>query len=47
MTLKPRSVKVDSDLWEAATAAAASEGETLSVVIRRLLREYVTRRKTP
>jgi negative regulator of replication initiation len=43
MPLKARSIKVDDDLWQLATDAAAADGEPLSVVIRRLLREYVNR----
>lgn len=43
MPLKARSVKVDDDLWRRATEAAEAEGESLSVVIRSLLREWVNR----
>lgn len=37
---KPRSVKVEDALWNAAKAAADSRGETLSDVIREALRRY-------
>lgn len=40
---KNRVVRVPDDLWDAAKTAAASNGETVSDVIRRALREYVDR----
>jgi hypothetical protein len=36
-----RTVRVDDDLWESATAAAKANGENVSVVIRRALIQYV------
>lgn len=38
---KPRSVRVPDDLWEAVTAAAATEGRTVTDVITVALRRYV------
>ena len=37
-----RNIGVEDDLWAAAKARAASEGRSLSEVIRQFLREYVT-----
>lgn len=39
--VRPRSVKVHDDLWQAAQAKAAERGETVSDVIRRALQRYV------
>jgi hypothetical protein len=39
---KNRVVRVPDDEWESARRAAADRGETLTDVIRRALREYVT-----
>lgn len=38
---KPRSVKVNDVLWDAATAKAVERGEYLSEVIRRALEAYI------
>lgn len=38
---KPRSVKVEDDLWAAALAKADERGEVLSEVIRDALKRYV------
>ena len=40
---KPRSVKVEDDLWAAALAKADERGEILSEEIRRFLARYVKR----
>jgi predicted HicB family RNase H-like nuclease len=37
----PRSVRVHTDLWEAAKAKAEQKGETMTDVIRRALERYV------
>jgi negative regulator of replication initiation len=39
----PRAVRVPDDLWDAALAATAANGETVSDVIRRALAQYVAR----
>ena len=39
--MKPRSVKVDDDLWDTATKEAAERGTTLAFILRRALREFV------
>ena len=39
--MKPRSVKVPDDEWEAAMAAADKRGDVLSQVIRAALKRYV------
>lgn len=36
-----RVVRVPDDLWEAAQTAAAANGETVSIVIRAALADYV------
>jgi len=36
-----RAVRVEDELWQAALAKAAVNGETVSDVIRRALRRYV------
>jgi hypothetical protein len=41
---KPRSVKVEDSLWDAAKAKADERGEVLSEVIRDALKRYVARR---
>lgn len=38
-----RTVRVDDELWDAATKAAKERNETLSEAIRRFLRGYVRR----
>ncbi len=38
-----RSVRIDDATWQAAQAAAATNGDTMTDVIRRALSEYVTR----
>ena len=38
-----RAVRVEDDLWQAAQAKAAANGESVSDVIRRALRRYVAR----
>jgi hypothetical protein len=40
---KPRSVKVEDELWEAAKRKADERGEVLSEVIRAALKRYVAR----
>ncbi|MFC7621973.1 hypothetical protein [Microlunatus sp. GCM10028923] len=40
-----RIVRVDDELWRAAQAAAHNQGETVSDVIRRSLREYVEKQR--
>ena len=42
---RPRSVKVEDDLWQAAQAKADSRGEYLSEVIRAALVRYVRSKK--
>jgi hypothetical protein len=37
---KPRSVRIEDDIWERAAAKAKAEGDTLSAVIRRALKSY-------
>lgn len=37
-----RNVRVETDLWQQAKDKATAEGETVSDVVRRALREYVT-----
>ena len=39
----PRSVRIGSELWDAAKAKAAERGETVTQVIARALREYTAR----
>lgn len=41
--VKLRNVGVSDELWQAAKAKAASEGRSLSEVIREFLAEYVIR----
>ena len=36
-----RAIRIDSELWEAAQAKAATEGDNLSAVIRDSLRKYL------
>jgi len=38
---KKRTIRVKDDLWDKATAKAASEGTTLAAVIRAALQVYV------
>lgn len=38
--MRPRSIKVSDELWEAATKAADDNGEHLSTAIRRFLEKY-------
>lgn len=38
--MRPRSIKVSDDLWEAATKAAAANEEPLSEPMRRFLEKY-------
>jgi antitoxin component of RelBE/YafQ-DinJ toxin-antitoxin module len=40
----PRSIRVDTPLWEAAKAAAAAEGKTVTDVVNAALRRYVKSR---
>lgn len=40
---KPRAVRINDELWEAAQHVARQRGETLADVIRRSLQGYVTR----
>lgn len=40
---KPRSVKVEDELWAAAKAKSDERGEVLSEVIREALKRYVKR----
>jgi hypothetical protein len=39
----PRSIRIGEELWNAAKAKAGDRGETLTDVLVRALREYVTR----
>ena len=41
---RPRSVKVEDDLWDAAMRKAEERGEILSEVIREALKRYITKR---
>lgn len=41
--VKPRSIKVSDDLWEAAKKRADEKGETISHVVRRALERYAKR----
>lgn len=41
---RPRSVKVEDDLWDAAKRKADERGDVLSEVIREALKRYVARR---
>ena len=41
--VRPRSVKVHDDLWQAAQAKAQQRGESVSDVVRRALTRYVKR----
>ena len=36
-----RAIRVDDELWEAAQAKAAKEGDSLSAIIRDALRAYI------
>ena len=38
---RPRSVKVEDDLWDAAMRKAEERGDVLSEVIREMLKRYV------
>ena len=42
---RPRSVKVEDDLWDAAKAKADERGDVLSEVIREALKRYVRSKK--
>jgi predicted CopG family antitoxin len=39
-----RAIRIDDDLWSAALTKAGERGETVSEVIRRALRRYVSRK---
>jgi len=41
--MKPKSIRIPDDLWDAALAKADQRGEYLSEVIRRALERYVKR----
>ena len=41
---KPRSIKVEDDLWRAAQAKADQRGEVLSEEVRKFLARYVAKR---
>jgi hypothetical protein len=41
---RPRSVKVEDELWKAALAKADQRGEVLSEVIREALKRYVAKK---
>ena len=41
---RPRSVKVEDELWAAAQSKANERGEVLSEVIREALKRYVARK---
>lgn len=41
-----RSVRIPDDIWQAAQAAAAERGESVSEVIRRALRRYAQTGRT-
>ena len=42
---KPRSVKVEDELWDAAKAKAEERGDVLSEVIREALKHYIRSKK--
>lgn len=42
---KPRAVRVEDDLWDAAKRAAEERGDVLSEVIREALKRYVRSKK--
>lgn len=42
---KPRSVKVEDELWDAAKRKADERGEVLSEVIRAFLKRYVSKKQ--
>ena len=42
---KPRAVRVEDDLWDAAMRKAEERGEILSEEIREFLKRYVARRQ--
>lgn len=42
---RPRSVKVEDELWDAAKAKADERGDVLSEVIREALKRYVRSKK--
>lgn len=42
---RPRSVKVEDELWDAAKAKADERGDVLSEVIRDALKRYVRSKK--
>lgn len=44
---KPRSVKVEDELWDAAMRKAEARGEILSEVIREALKRYVKSKDRP
>ncbi len=39
----PRSMRIPTDLWDAAVARARAEGTTVTAVVKLALREYVKR----
>jgi len=41
-----RAIRIDDELWEAAQARAAAEGDNLSGVIRDALRQYINESET-
>ena len=40
-TIKARHIKVDEQLWATAAAQANADGETISGIVRALLRGYI------
>lgn len=43
--LRPRTIRVPDDLWEAFSAVAEAEGTTVSAMLRAHMRRVVNRRK--
>lgn len=41
-----RSIRVDSELWEAVRIAADKRGDNLSVILRDALRQYIEESET-
>jgi len=40
----PRAIRVPDDLWHAAVAKAAANGDTVSEIVRKALARYVARK---
>jgi len=41
-----RAIRIDGELWEAAQAKAAEQGDNLSAIIRNALRQYIEESET-